>query len=54
MNQQRQLNDTNNLKSELLGTVTTNDILNTIFPSVINTTYPPNRLGRPRLSAGEN
>jgi hypothetical protein len=28
-------------------------MLNTIFPSVINTKYPINPVGRPRLSAEE-
>ncbi len=54
INQQRQLTNTNNLNSKLLATVTTNDILNSVFPSVITTTYPINPLGRPRLSAEEN
>jgi hypothetical protein len=53
INQQRLLNNTNELKSKLLATVMTNDMLNTIFPSVINTKYPINPVGRPRLSAEE-
>ena len=31
----------------------TNDILNNIFPSVINTNYPINPVGRPKLSGEE-
>jgi hypothetical protein len=52
INQQRQLTNTNNLQSKLLATVTTNDILNTIIPSVINTNYPI-KPGRPPLSKEE-
>ena len=47
ISQQRQLKDTNELKSKLLATVMTNDILNTVFPSVINTNYPILPVGRP-------
>ncbi len=53
INQQRQLKDTNELKSKLLATVMTNDILNTVFPSVINTNYPIRPIGRPKLSPEE-
>ena len=53
INQQRLLTNTNELKSKLLATVMTNDILNTIFPSVINTNYPINPVGRPPLSKEE-
>jgi hypothetical protein len=53
INQQRQLSNTNNLKSKLLATVTTNDVLNTIFPCVINTNYPFNPVGGPPLSKEE-
>lgn len=53
INQQRQLKDTNELKSKLLATVMTNDILNTVFPSVINTNYPILPVGRPPLSMEE-
>jgi len=49
LNQQRELNNINELKSKLLATVMTNDILNTVFPSVINTNYPIQPVGRPRL-----
>ncbi len=53
INQQRQLNNTTELKSKLLATVMTNDILNTIFPSVINTNYPILPVGRPKLTEEE-
>ena len=51
--QERQLKDTNELKSKFLATVMTNDILNTVFPSVVNTNYPILPVGRPRLSPEE-
>ena len=53
LNQGRQLNNMNELRSKLNATVMSNDILNTIFPSVINTNYPINPIGRPKLSGEE-
>ncbi len=53
INQQRELTNINELKSKLLATVMTNDILNTVFPSVINTNYPIRPIGRPPLSMEE-
>jgi len=53
INQQRELTNINQLKSKLLATVMTNDILNTVFPSVINTNYPILPVGRPPLSKEE-
>ena len=53
INQQRQLTDINVLKTKLNAGVMANDILNNIFPSVINTNYPIRSAGRPRLSNEE-
>ena len=43
----------NDLKLKLNASIMTNDILNTVFPSVINTNYPIRPVGRPRLSQDE-
>ena len=53
LNQQRQLTNMNVLKTKLSAGVMANDILNNIFPSVINTNYPIRSAGRPRLSDEE-
>ena len=53
LNQQRQLTNMNVLKTKLSAGVMANDILNNIFPSVINTNYPIRSVGRPRLSDEE-
>lgn len=53
LNQQRQLTNVNELKTKLNAAVMANDILNTIFPSVINTNYPLLPVGRPALSKEE-
>ena len=53
LNHQKQLININELKSKLNANVMANDILNTIFPSVINTNYPIRSAGRPRLSPEE-
>ena len=53
LNQQRQLTDMNVLKTKLNAGVMANDILNNIFPSVINTNYPIRPVGRPALSNEE-
>lgn len=53
INKQRTTQDLNELKTKLNAVVMTNDILNTVFPSVINTNFPIRPIGRPRLSPEE-
>ena len=53
LNQQGQLTNLNVLKTKLNAGVMANDILNNIFPSVINTNYPIRPVGRPALSNEE-
>ena len=53
LNQQGQLTNMNILKTKLNAGVMANDILNNIFPSVINTNYPIRPVGRPALSNEE-
>lgn len=53
INLQRQLTDINVLKTKLNAGVMANDILNNLFPSVINTNYPIRPVGRPALSNEE-
>lgn len=53
LNQQRQLTNMNELRTKLNAVVMTNDILNTVFPSVINTNYPIRPVGRPPLTNDE-
>jgi hypothetical protein len=43
----------NELKTKLNAGVMANDILNNLFPSVINTNYPIRSIGRPALSNEE-
>jgi hypothetical protein len=53
LNQEKQISNMNDLKLKLNASIMTNDILNTVFPSVINTNYPIRPVGRPRLSTEE-
>jgi hypothetical protein len=53
LNQEKQLTNMNVLKTKLNAGVIANDILNNLFPSVINTNYPIRPIGRPRLSDEE-
>ena len=53
LNQQRQLTNMNELKTKLNAGVMANDILNNLFPSVLNTNYPIRPIRRPRLSDEE-
>lgn len=53
LNQQKQLTNTNELKSKLIAGIMVNDMLNSVFPSIINTNYPIRPIGRPRLSDEE-
>jgi len=53
LNKEKQISNMNDLKLKLNASIMTNDILNTVFPSVINTNYPIRPVGRPRLSQEE-
>ena len=53
INQQKTTRDFNDLKMKMNSSVIVNDILNTIFPSVINTNFPIKPIGRPKLSDEE-
>lgn len=53
LNKEKQISNMNDLKLKLNASIMTNDILNTVFPSVINTNYPIRPIGRPRLSTEE-
>ena len=53
LNQQRQMTTMNELKTKLNAGVMANDILNNLFPSVLNTNYPIRPIGRPRISDEE-
>jgi hypothetical protein len=53
INQQKTTRDLNDLKMKMNSSVIVNDILNTIFPSVINTNFPIKPIGRPKLSDEE-
>ena len=53
LNKQKQINNMNQLSTKLNASIMTNDILNTIFPSVINTNFPIRAIGRPKVSAEE-
>ncbi len=43
----------NDLKLKLNASIMINDILNTVFPSIINTNFPMRPVGRPKLSQEE-
>ena len=53
INKQKQLANMSELRNKLNASVIANDMLNNIFPSVINTNYPIKSRGRPRLSNEE-
>ena len=50
INQEKTTRDLNQLKTKLNASVMVNDILNNVFPSVINTNFPIKPVGRPRLT----
>ena len=50
INQQKTTRDLYQLKTKLNASVMVNDILNNVFPSVINTNFPIRPIGRPKLS----